>query len=88
MCSSDLLNDGRRVEGLIYPARRDHPQYAGRLTPSEAAALVRQGVGNNGTSRDYLANTVTHLDALGLSDHGLSRLLALVDGSFPHPPTA
>ena len=74
------LADGRRVRGYVYTARRDHLQYAGRLPLEDVCRLVRRGVGEAGTSRDYLAATVSHLAAIGLADTGLGRLLDLVDG--------
>ncbi|HXP97717.1 MAG TPA: gamma-glutamylcyclotransferase, partial [Telmatospirillum sp.] len=73
------LQDRRQVAGYVFIARRDHAQYAGSLTPDAAAQLIRQGKGLTGSSRDYLASTVAHLDALGLHDAGLERLLRLVD---------
>jgi cation transport protein ChaC len=75
------LADGRHVRGYSFPIRRDHPQYAGRLPLEQAVALIRQGVGGSGTSRDYLAATVTHLELLGLPDPSLRRLLRAVDGN-------
>ncbi len=73
------LDDGRRVTSYVFIARRDHHQYAGALSSEEAAAMIRQGRGRCGSSRDYLANTVRHLDILGLGDASLARLLLLVD---------
>ena len=73
------LDDGRVVRAHAFVACRDHPQYAGRMDPAKAAALIRKGVGIHGTARDYLANTVAHLDEMSLSEPGLRRLLDLVD---------
>lgn len=70
------LDDGSTVETLVYLANRAHPQFAGKLPPGEAAALVRQGRGVTGSCLDYLANTVEQLDALGMSEPGLRALLA------------
>jgi cation transport protein ChaC len=75
------LSDGTRIVGYAYMARRDHHQYAGALEAHQAAALIRQGLGSCGSSRDYLASTVAHLDALGLPDKSLDRLLHLVDAA-------
>jgi cation transport protein ChaC len=74
------LLDGRRVDAYVYIAKRGHSQYAGILPPEAAAGLIRQGCGKGGTSRDYLASTVRHLEALGLRDRTLDRLLKIVDG--------
>jgi cation transport protein ChaC len=75
------LQDGRQVSGYAFVARRDHAQYAGPLGPDKAAQLIRQGNGCTGSSRDYLASTVAHLDALGLHDESLRHLLHLVDAA-------
>jgi glutathione-specific gamma-glutamylcyclotransferase len=73
------LADGRTVPGYVFITRRDHEQYAGRLALEQAAGLIRQGKGSRGSARDYLASTVAHLEALGLADHALTRLLQRVD---------
>lgn len=75
------LQDERQVSGYVFVARRDHRQYAGPLSPEAATRLIRQGNGCTGSSRDYLAATVAHLDALGLHDEALRRLLQLVDAA-------
>ncbi|MNC93383.1 hypothetical protein D3C83_99990 [compost metagenome] len=38
---------------------------------------MRQGHGVRGPNLDYVANTIAHLDALGLAESRLHRLLAL-----------
>ncbi len=72
------LDDCRRVPAWSFIVETGHRQYW-RGPAAEAAALVRQGHGWTGSSRDYLATTVRHLAELGMPDHGLARLLALVD---------
>ena len=73
------LEDGRRVTAWAFIARRGHPQFLGGATPAHQAALIRQGHGHAGPCRDYLVNTIAHLEALGLGCRGLKRLLALAD---------
>jgi len=68
------LNDGREVEALVYLADRRHRQFAGKLPPARAAALVRGSSGATGTNLDYLHNTLVHLRALGLRDRSLEEL--------------
>ena len=75
------LEDGRRVRAYAFIVDRRHRQYW-KGDHLQAAALVRQGRGRAGSSRDYLANTVLHLEALGLADRALERLLRLVDGEI------
>lgn len=79
------LDDGRRVRGFTFVADPGHPQYAGDLDLRDRIGLIRQGVGPSGTARDYLANTVEHLDDLGIADSHLHRLLDWVDGRATPP---
>ena len=60
--------------------RRESPDYAGRLSLDETARLLASAVGGRGTGRDYLANTVRHLEALGIRDGLLHRIDRLVAG--------
>ena len=70
------LKDGRCVEGLTFVVDQQSPQYAGRLHPQTCAEHVREAVGISGSSRDYLLNTISHLDQLGLHDSHLSAIAA------------
>ena len=63
-----------REAALAFTVRRDHPDYAGRLSLDDAAHLIADAVGSRGPCRDYLASTVRHLDELGLPDRPLRRL--------------
>jgi glutathione-specific gamma-glutamylcyclotransferase len=58
--------------------RRASPAYAGRLSVDDAARLLAKAVGGRGTGREYLANTVRHLEALGIRDRLLHRIEARV----------
>ncbi|MCF8483188.1 MAG: gamma-glutamylcyclotransferase [Rhodospirillum sp.] len=73
------LEDGRTVETYGFVADKEHIQYKGALTDREAADIIQAGHGLEGPARDYLANTVGHLEALGIIDVDLARLLAVVD---------
>jgi cation transport protein ChaC len=67
------------VPSWTFVADRHHVQYAGGLDTAEKVALIAQGQGRSGPCRDYLANTVRHLDELGIGDGPLHRLLTLVE---------
>ena len=69
---------GTVVPACAFVVDRDHPQYCRGLDLEASAALIRQGVGGRGRNLDYLANTVEHLDQLGITDHGLRELLRVV----------
>ena len=77
------LADGRTVPALVYVADPRHVQYAGRLDPDERLAMVAAGAGISGTNRDYVLNTLTHLEALGVHDPELSWLAAHLPSVTP-----
>ena len=66
------------VTALTFLVDREHPQYAGRLTPQQAANVVRHARGQSGANPDYLASTVEHLRDIGLKDAWLEATHALV----------
>ena len=73
------LDDGRRVSAYNFVARRGHQQYAGNLTPQRTVELILAGSGAEGSSLDYLRNTVRHLNELGIRDGTVQRLLKLAE---------
>jgi len=68
----------RRRPALAFLANRGHEGYAGRLALESCAAIISECCGERGPNIDYLLNTLRHLDALGVHDHHLHRLLAVV----------
>ena len=72
----------RTREGVVKAhacvVRRASPDYAGRLSSDEAARLLATAVGGRGSGREYLANTVRHLEGLGIRDGSLHRISARV----------
>jgi len=70
--------DDETIECRTFVVDRSSPQYAAGLTPEAAADIVRGASGEGGENRAYLESTVRHLDALGIADGPLHRLLALV----------
>lgn len=71
--------EGERIACHAFTVDRRHRQYAGRLRMEEMARLIRQGIGQGGHNRDYLASTIRHLDLLGITDGPLHRLYSLVE---------
>lgn len=65
------LDTGEIVEAICYIADRTHEQYVGGLDAAEAARLVSGSNGQSGSNRDYVVNTIQHLEALGIRDHWL-----------------
>ena len=60
--------DGNRVHGITFVMRRDCDRYAGHLTMEETAARISRAVGRLGPCSDYLENTVTAMDEIGIAD--------------------
>jgi glutathione-specific gamma-glutamylcyclotransferase len=74
-----LLCDGshRTVRAITYIVERAHPSYAGALSLARQAFLIRGARGLSGDNLDYLVNTVRHLQASGIRERDLERLVAL-----------
>jgi glutathione-specific gamma-glutamylcyclotransferase len=64
---------------FAFTVRRDHADYAGRLSSEAAARIIAGAVGRRGACRDYLADTVRHLAGLGIADGSLQRLAQRVE---------
>jgi glutathione-specific gamma-glutamylcyclotransferase len=69
--------------GYAFTVRRQSRDYAGRLAPQVAARIIATSRGDRGTGRDYLANTVRHLEELGIRDGALHHIERLVTGLEP-----
>jgi cation transport protein ChaC len=72
------LDDGRRVEALVFLSDTRHPQWAGALSLERQAELIAGARGLSGHNVDYLKDLVEHLQEMGLRDRAMERLLALV----------
>lgn len=62
------------TECVTYVIDPAHAQYCGALPPEDQARIIAGATGLMGPNRDYLFNTVTHLDQLGIPDEGLHAL--------------
>ena len=71
------LRDGRQVAALAYVIDPAHRQYC-RFDPEIQAVMIARAQGGRGPNRDYLFNTVAHLEQLGIADPALTALAARV----------
>jgi cation transport protein ChaC len=69
---------GRRVEAHTYVADTADSSFCGRLTVEEAAVIIARSAGKRGPNREYLENTLEHLEAIGVHDARLHCILAAV----------
>ncbi|HYU11537.1 MAG TPA: gamma-glutamylcyclotransferase [Stellaceae bacterium] len=67
------------LAAYAFVVRRDRPDYAGRLSLDDTARIIAVATGGRGTGRDYLANTVRHLEELGIADGPLHQLQERVE---------
>jgi glutathione-specific gamma-glutamylcyclotransferase len=74
-----LVAQGTTVGGWCYVARQDHKDVAGRLPDETVLRHVRQGHGLAGSCADYVRNTVAHLQAMGIAEPGLERIVAALE---------
>lgn len=69
------LDTGERVTAYTFIVNTQHPQYATGLTVPEKADIIMRAEGISGLNRDYLINTVQHLENLGYVEDELHALL-------------
>ncbi len=72
----EAKTDRGPVTAITFVVDRTHRQYAGGLAHDRTVDLILQGHGSRGPCLQYLENTVHHLQALGLRDRALERLLS------------
>jgi cation transport protein ChaC len=72
------LAEGRRVHAVTFLSDQAHSQWAGALSLEAQAGLIAGAAGLSGPNVDYLRDLVQHLEAEGIRDRGMSRLLARV----------
>jgi cation transport protein ChaC len=72
----NLQAGGERFRAVTFVINKAHPRYLKELSVEQTAAFIATGCGALGSCREYLENTVAHLQALGLRDAGLARIVA------------
>lgn len=72
-----------RVPAITWVVNPEGERYAGKQSPEILARHLATAGGRLGSSRDYLENTVAHLDELGIHDRPLHALLERVHALYP-----
>lgn len=73
-----LSTEDGLVNAVSFVINPDHPRYACKPPEHEVVASLAHAAGPLGAAREYLDNTVQHLDELGIHDRSLRRLKRLV----------
>jgi len=76
------LADGQQVQALCYIVDPAHSQYAGGLSLAAQAQVISSAQGSAGPNLEYLHNTAEHLQALGIDDPTMRRLVALTKPDY------
>jgi len=64
---------------LTFVLDRKHTQYAGELTPEQAARHIEVAEGLSGPNPEYVRETLTQLKDLDVQDTGLAAVLAVLE---------
>ena len=67
------------VRAITFTVNRDFDRYVQDLSEARTVQALATAHGRLGRARDYLHNTVVHLDELGINDGPMHRLLGLVE---------
>ena len=70
------------VDAIVFEVNRASNQFAGEMSPSEAARYIARASGVFGSCREYLIKTVSALQANGLDTGDLAELLELVEAQL------
>ncbi|USG61869.1 gamma-glutamylcyclotransferase [Sneathiella marina] len=68
----------KTVSGLTFVMNRHHPRYIDKLDMEATAKLLATGEGHLGTCREYLMNTIAHLEEMEVKDKYLHQLASKV----------
>lgn len=72
------LHSGPRVEAVTYVIDPHHVQYCGGIPLEEQARIIARAHGGRGPNSEYLYNTASHLNEIGLDDADLAWLAGRV----------
>jgi len=78
-----LQINGKKEIGITFVVNRKHSRYLPHLEEAELLKRLSQGEGHLGTSREYLENTVAHLEERDVKDVYLHQLLSELNKQYP-----
>jgi glutathione-specific gamma-glutamylcyclotransferase len=64
----ELEASGKIIRALTFKASKEGENYQGKLPLEEMAHILARSAGHWGTCAEYLYNTVSHLEQLGIRD--------------------
>ncbi len=84
----DVATDEGIVRAMTFPVDRKSGRYVAGLSDEELADVLAKACGYRGSMAEYIFNTVTMLEQLGIHDRNLWRMQELVAARIDasHPP--
>ena len=77
-----LQDQQQPVSALTFVVDNDHQQYAGKSNAEHFARQIHRASGISGSSREYLYNTLQHLQELGIRDQHLDKIAKLLPDKY------
>ena len=74
--------DGSTVEGLVYVAGPDNPDYLGPADETDLVTQILSAQGPSGSNRDYLRNLADSLRSLGVTDPHVFSIQSRIDSQI------
>lgn len=75
--------NGERTPAMTFVVNRSHKRYIQNLSATEKLKRLATGEGYLGTCREYLNNTIDHLDDINVKDRYLHSLREKLDNAYP-----
>jgi cation transport protein ChaC len=73
-----VKSGGEDFRALAFTVCRKSPSYTRQIAEAEIASMIARAAGHWGSCAEYLFNTVSHLEEMGIRDRNLWRLQKLV----------
>lgn len=77
------LDNGRRVEALAFVVKNNHRQYAGKQPAHIAADIIKGAHGPQGSNVEYVMETASQLDTMGVHDAALAQISRMICAPAP-----
>lgn len=73
------LDEGVEKKAMTFVIRKGHVQHTGPMPAARMAEIMGGAEGENGRCKDYLANTLAEMEALGERDSLLEEVMARIE---------
>lgn len=78
------IDDGRKVEATTFVSKTDHPHFAHKMSAEETASIVNSAEGYRGCNKEYVLNTVKHMNQMKIYNTELHKIARQLDSLDQH----